>query len=202
MVFQIAIKNNVMKNIKNMEIQDQDLLNNLLYNTSVVNPAILKKTEMKINLIILLEIMIVIDIVKTTHTIVIDIAIMTDTEATVENIHKTTIDLILDKDITRDPKVHIRLDLHMTTIIKEELHPNFHIDHHIGTTLITDKILDQDIDLAHNHKESLNVIKENLEDTELRSNHRNSQEVRVKVKVTKDQLLILISVDPTLDGGR
>ena len=52
------------------KIRDQELLNNLLYNTSVVNPAILKKTEMKKKLI-LLEIMTVIDIVKTTPTIVI-----------------------------------------------------------------------------------------------------------------------------------
>ena len=92
-------------------------------------------------------------IVETTHTIVRDREIMTDTEAPVEMIYKTTIDLILDKDITIDPKVHIRVDLDMTTIIKEELHPDLHVDHHIGTTLITDIILDQDIDLAHNHKE-------------------------------------------------
>ena len=47
----------------------------------------------------------------------------------------------------------------------------------------------------------MNVIKENLEDTELRSNLRNSQQVKVKVKVkhTKDQTLILISIDPTLE---
>ena len=43
---------------------------------------------------------------------------------------------------------------------------------------------------------------ENLEVTELRSNLRNSQEVKVKVKHTKDQILILISIDPTLDSGR
>ena len=41
----------------------------------------------------------------------------------------------------------------MTTTIKEELNPDLHIDHHIGTTLITDIIHDQDIDPAHNHKE-------------------------------------------------
>ena len=102
--------------------------------------------------------MTVIDIVKTTPTIVIDIEIMIDTEATVEIIHKTTIDLILDKDTTIDPKVHTHIDLDMTTIIKEELHPDPHIDHHTGTTLITDRILDQDIqdiDLALNHKETL-----------------------------------------------
>ena len=79
---------------------------------------------------------------------------MIDTEVTVEIIHKTTIDLIFDKDTTIDPKVHTHLDLDMTTIIKEELHPDPHIDHHKGTTLITDIILDQDIDLALNHKET------------------------------------------------
>ena len=42
----------------------------------------------------------------------------------------------------------------MTTIIKEELHPDPHLDHHTGTTLITDIILDQDIDLVLNHKET------------------------------------------------
>ena len=41
-VFQIVIKNNVTKNTKHIEIQDQGLPNNLLYNTSIVNPAILK----------------------------------------------------------------------------------------------------------------------------------------------------------------
>ena len=76
---------------------------------------------------------------------------MIDTEATVEIIHKTTIDLILDKDDTTDPKVQ---DLDMTTIIKEELHPDLYLDHHTGTTLITDIILDQDTDLALNYKEN------------------------------------------------
>ena len=146
------------KNTKNIEIRDQELPNNLLYKTSVVNPAILKITELKIELIILLETMTVIDIVKTTPIIVIDIEIMIDTEVTVENIHKTTIDLILDKDTPKDPKVHTHLDLDMTTIIKEELHPDPHIDHHTETTLITDIILDQDIDLALNHKEIVLTI--------------------------------------------
>ena len=148
-MFQIVIKNNVTKKTKKIEIRDQELPNNRLYNTSVVNPAILKITELKIKPIILLETMTVIDIAKTTPTIVIDIEIMIDTEVTVEIIHKTTIDLILDKNTTIDPKVHTHLDLDMTTIIKEELHP----DHHIETTLITGIILDQDIDLALNHKE-------------------------------------------------
>ena len=93
------------------------------------------------------------DIVKTTPTIVIDIEMMRDTEVIVEIIHKTTIDLILDNDTTINPKVHNNLDLDMATIIKEELHPDPHVDHHIGTTLITDIILDQDIDLALNHKD-------------------------------------------------
>ena len=47
----------------------------------------------------------------------------------------------------------------MTTIIKEELHLDPHIDHHTETTLITEIILDQDIDHALNHKEiALNDI--------------------------------------------
>ena len=84
----------------------------------------------------------------------IDIEKMIDTEVTVEIIHKTSIDLFLDKDTTIDPKVHTHLDLDMTPIIKEELHPDPHIDHHTGTTLIRDFILDQDNDLALNHEET------------------------------------------------
>ena len=71
MVFQIVIKNNVMKNTKNLKSRDQEL-----------------------KMTILLKIMTVTDIVKTTPTIVIDIGKMTDTEAIVEIIHKTIIDLI------------------------------------------------------------------------------------------------------------
>ena len=97
--------------------------------------------------------MTVINIIKTTHTIVIDIGTMTDTEATVEIIHKTIIDPLLDKNNITNLKVHTHLDLDMTIIIKEELHPDLHIDHHTGTTLITDIIHDQVIDPAHNHKE-------------------------------------------------
>ena len=48
MVFQIVIKNNVLKSIKNIKIRDQELLNNPLNNTSVVNPVILKKMKMNI----------------------------------------------------------------------------------------------------------------------------------------------------------
>ena len=141
-----------MKNTKNKEIRDQELPNNLSYNTSVVNPAFLKITGMKIKLIILPEIMIIVDIAKII-TIMIDIEIMKDTEVTAEIIHKTIIDLILDKDTTIDLKVHIHPDLDMTTIIKEELHPDLHIDHHTEKPLITDIILDQDLDLVLSHKE-------------------------------------------------
>ena len=42
----------------------------------------------------------------------------------------------------------------MTTIIKQELQPDLHIDHHIGTTPIIDINHDQDIDLVLNHKET------------------------------------------------
>ena len=97
--------------------------------------------------------MTVIDVAKTTPTIVIDIEKMIDTEVIVEIIHKTTIDLFLDKDTKIDPKVHTHLDLDMTTIIKEERNLDPQIDHHRETALITDIILDQDIDLALNQKE-------------------------------------------------
>ena len=83
----------------------------------------------------------------------IDIEIMIDTEVTVGIIHKTIIDLILDKDITIDLKVHTHPDLDTTTVIKEELHPDLLIDHHTETPLITDINLDQDINLVLNHKE-------------------------------------------------
>ena len=154
-MFLNVIKNNVMKNTKNIEIRDQELPDNRSYNTSVVNPAILKITELKIKLIILPEIMIIVDIAKII-TILIDIEIieiMIDIEVTAEIIRKTIIDLILDKDTTIDLKVHIHPGLDMTTIIKEELHPGLHIDHHTETPLIIDIILVQDIDLVLNHKE-------------------------------------------------
>ena len=48
MVFQIVIKNNAMKNIKDINIRDQELLSNLLYKISVVNAVDYKKIEMKI----------------------------------------------------------------------------------------------------------------------------------------------------------
>ena len=105
-------------------------------------------------MIILLEITTVIDIIKiTTPTKTTDIEITTDTEATIEIIHKIFIDLILHKDIPIDLKVHTHLDPDMTTIIKEELHPDLHIDHHTETTPIIDIIHDQDLVL--NHKETL-----------------------------------------------
>ena len=82
---------------------------------------------MKIQMIILLKIMT--DIIKTTPITMIDIEITTDIEATVENIRKIIIDLILDKDIIIDLKARINLDLDMTTIIKKEIDPDLHIDH-------------------------------------------------------------------------
>ena len=42
----------------------------------------------------------------------------------------------------------------MTILIKEELHLDLHIDHHTETTLVIDTILDQDVDLVLNHKET------------------------------------------------
>ena len=117
-----------------------------------VNPIINKKIEMKIRMTILPKIMTVIDIIKiTTMT---DAEIRTDTKATVEIIHKMIIDVILDKDTTIDLEAHVHLDLLMTIIIKEELHPDLHIDLHSETTLITDIILDPDIDFVPNHKET------------------------------------------------
>ena len=173
MVFQIVIKNNAVKNIKDTKIRDQELLNNPLYNTSVVNSVSHKKIKKKIKKIILLKITTVIDIIKTTTPITMtDIEITTDTEATVEIINKIIIDLILDKDITIDPKAHTHLDPDMTIIInKEELHPDLHIDHHTETTPIIDTILDQDIDLVLNHKETP------LDDTITRRDLHPDQEI-------------------------
>ena len=92
---------------------------------------------------ILLEITTVKYIIKIPiPTTMIDIEIATDTEATVENIHKIFIDLLLDRDITTDLQVHTHLDPDMTIIIKEERHPDLHIDHHTETTPIIDIIHD------------------------------------------------------------
>ena len=155
MVFQIVIKNNAVKNIKDIKIRDQELLNNPLYNISVVNPVSHKKIEIEIKMIILLKITTVTYIIKTTTpTTMTDIERTTDTEATVEIAHKIIIDLSLDKDFTVDLKAHTHLDPDMTIIIKEELHPDLHIDHHTETTPIIDIILEQDIDLVLNHKET------------------------------------------------
>ena len=96
------------------------------------------------------QIMIVTNIIKI--TIMIDTEIMIDTVAIVENIRKTIIDQILDKDITIDLKAHKDLDL--IIIIKEELHLDLHIDLHIEITQITGITLAQDTDLVLNHKET------------------------------------------------
>ena len=142
-VFQIVIKNNVMTNTRNTITEDHELLNNPLYNIFAVNLIILRKIEMKIQTLIP-QIMIVINIIKTT--------IMIDTETIVENIRKTTIDQTLDKNIIIDPEV--RIDLDLIIIIKEELHLDLHIDLHTEITQITDIILAQDTDLVLNHKET------------------------------------------------
>ena len=138
-----------MMNTKNTMIKDHELLNNLLYNIFAVNLIIHKKIEMTIQ-ILTPQIMIVTNIIKS--TIMIDTEIMIGIVAIVENIRKTTIDQILDKDITIDLEVHIDLDL--IIIIKEELHLDLHIDLHIEITQITGITLAQDTDLVPNHKET------------------------------------------------
>ena len=141
-------------NTKNTITKDHELLNNLWYNNFAVNLITHKKLEMTIQ-ILTPQIMIVTNIIKITKTI--DTEIMIDIVAIVENIRKTTIDQILDKDITIDLEVHIDLDL--IIIIKEELHLYLHIDLHTEITQITDVTPAQDTDLVLNHKEtSLNDI--------------------------------------------
>ena len=84
MVFQIVIKNNALKNIKDIKIRDQELLNKPLYNIFAVTLVIHKKIEMKTKMIILLEITIVLDLIRTiTPTTTTDTEIRTDREATV-----------------------------------------------------------------------------------------------------------------------
>ena len=101
----------------------------------------------------------ILDLIKTTTpTTMTDTEITTDTEATVEIIHKILIVLVLDKDITIDLKAQTHLDPDMTIIIKEELHPDLHIDHLAEKTPILDIILDQDIDLVLNHRKLLQTI--------------------------------------------
>ena len=127
-VSQIVIKNNVMMNTKNTITKDHELLNNLLYNIFAVNLIIHKKNEMTIQSLTP-QIMIVTNIIKI--TIMIDTERMIDIVAIVENIRKTTTDLILDKDITIDLEAHI--DLNLIIIIKEELHLDLLIDlHNLG----------------------------------------------------------------------
>ena len=133
-------------NSKNTITKDHELLNNLLYNISAVNLIIHKKIEMTIQ-ILTPQITNIIKII-----IMIDTEIMIDIVAIVENIRKTTTDLILDKDITIDLEAHIDLDL--IIIIKEELHLDLHIDLHIEITQITGITLAQDTDLVLNHKET------------------------------------------------
>ena len=136
-------------NIKSIKNKDQELPNNQFYNTSVLNPVICKKIEMKIKRITLLEIMTVTNMTKTLVPLT-----RIDIEVIAENIHKIIFDLVLDKDITIDLQVHTQLDPDMTTIIKEELHLDLHINHRTEIIPIIDTIPDQDIDLVLNHKET------------------------------------------------
>ena len=138
-----------MMNIKNIKFKDQELPNNHLYNTSVVNPVIRKKIELKIKMSTLPEIMTATNMTKTIIPITtIDIVVIAETT------HKIIIDLLLDKDITIDLQVHTHLDPDMTIIIEEELHLDLHTDHHTETIPNIDTIRDQDKDLVLNHKET------------------------------------------------
>ena len=148
-VFQTVIKNNVMMNTINTKTKDHELLNNLLYNIFAVNLIPHKKLEMTIQ-ILTPQITIVTNIIKSTITIDTEII---DIVAIVENIRKTTIDQILDKDITIDLEVHIDIDL--IIIINEELHLDLHIDLHTEIIQITDITPAQDTDLVLNHKKIL-----------------------------------------------
>ena len=136
-------------NTKNTITKDHELLNNLLYNIFAVNLITHKKLEMTIQ-ILTPQIMIVTNIIKITITI--DTEIMIDIEAIVENIRKTTIDQILDKEVTIDLEVHTDLDL--IIIIKDELHLDLHIDLHTEITQIIDITLVQNTDLVLNRKET------------------------------------------------
>ena len=69
MVLPFVIKNNAMKNIKDIKIRDQELLNNLLYNISAVNLVIHKTIKMKTKKIIFIKITIVQDLTRTTTPI-------------------------------------------------------------------------------------------------------------------------------------
>ena len=142
-----------MMNTKNTKTKDHELLNNLLYNIFAVNLITHKKPEMTIQ-ILTPQITIVTNIIKITITI--DTEIMIDIVAIVENIRKTTIDQLLDKDITIDLEVYIDLDL-IIIINKElhlDLHLDLHIDLHVEITQITDITPAQDTDLVLNHKET------------------------------------------------
>ena len=136
-------------NTKNTITKDHELLKNHFYNIFAVNLITHKKLEMTIQ-ILTPQIMIVTNIIKITITI--DTEIMIDIVAIVENIRKTTIDQIHDKDITTDLEVHT--DLALIIIIKEELHLDLHLDLHTEKTQITDITLAQDTDLVLNHKET------------------------------------------------
>ena len=91
-----------MTNTKEKKIKDQELLNNPLYSTFVVNPIIHKKMKTQILILLIMIVINTIKIITMTDTeITIDIAV------TVEITLRIIIDLILDKDITIHLEVHI-----------------------------------------------------------------------------------------------
>ena len=136
-----------MMNTKEIKIEDQELLNNPLYSTSVVNPIFHKKLKMKTQILL---IMIVINITKS--IIMIDTEITIDIAVTVEIIHNIIIDLILNKVVTIDLEVHIDLDT--KAITNEELHLDLQTDLHTEMTLTIDTTLYLDTHLIPNHKEN------------------------------------------------
>ena len=95
MVFQIVTKSNLMTNIKEIKIKDQESLNNLLYNTFVVNLTIHKKIETKTQMIVFIKI--IIHMTKTIHIPMINIEIILHIEAIVEIFRRIITDLVLDK---------------------------------------------------------------------------------------------------------
>ena len=146
---------NAMKNIKYIKIKDQELLSNPLYNTSVVNPVVHKKIEMKIKMIILLKITTVIGIIKATTPITMtDIEITTDTEATVETIHKKNYRSNSRQRYYNRSQSPYPSRSRFDNYYQRKTHPDLHIEHHTKTTPTIKITLDQDIDLALNHMET------------------------------------------------
>ena len=113
---------------QDIKIRDHELLNNPLKNIFAVNLVFHKFIEVKTKMILLLEITIVIDLIRTIiPTTTTDIEITTDIEATVEIIHKIIIDLTLDKNITIDLQA---------LIIQARIQPFNHQKRHTQTMLM------------------------------------------------------------------